>query len=67
MWCYHKILNISYKDYVSNEEVCAKFQQAIRPQEDLLTIVMMMMMAHSSQMRIVGKADGQFLHARWWL
>ena len=24
-------------------------------------------MAHSLQMRIVGKVDGQFLHARWWL
>ena len=24
-------------------------------------------MAHSSQTRIVGKVDGQFLHARWWL
>ena len=28
---------------------------------------MMMMMTHSSQTRIVGKIDGQFLHARWWL
>ena len=25
------------------------------------------MMAHSSQTRIVWKVDGQFLHARWWL
>ena len=25
------------------------------------------MMAHSSQTRIVGNVDGQFLHARWWL
>ena len=25
------------------------------------------MMAHSVQTRIVGKADGQFLPARWWL
>ena len=24
-------------------------------------------MAHSSQTTIVGKVDGQFLHARWWL
>ena len=37
--CYHKILFISYKDRVTNEEVCAKIQQAIRPHEDLLTIV----------------------------
>ena len=26
-----------------------------------------MVMAHSSQTRIVRKVDGQFLHARWWL
>ena len=36
---YHKILHISYKDHVSNEEVRAKNQQAIGPHEDLLTIV----------------------------
>ena len=39
MRCYRKILRISYKDYVTNEEVCAKIQQAIGPHEDLLTMV----------------------------
>ena len=39
MRCYRKILHISYKDYVTNEEVCAKIQQAIGPHKDLLTIV----------------------------
>ena len=39
MRCYHKILRISYKDLVTNEEVRAKIQQAIGPHEDLLTIV----------------------------
>ena len=39
MRCYRKILHISYKDYVTNEEVRAKIQQAIGPHEDLLTIV----------------------------
>ena len=34
-----KILRISHKDHVTNEEVCAKIQQAIGPHEDLLTIV----------------------------
>ena len=34
MKCYHKILCISYKDHVTNEEVCAKIQQAIGPHED---------------------------------
>ena len=36
---YRKILHISYKDHVTNEEVRAKIQQAIGPHEDLLTIV----------------------------
>ena len=36
---YRKILRISYKDHVTNEEVHAKIQQAIGPHEDLLTIV----------------------------
>ena len=39
MRCYRKILHISYKDHVTNEEVRAKIQQAIGPQEDLLMIV----------------------------
>ena len=37
--CYRTILCISYKDHVTNEEVCAKIQQAIGPHEDPLTIV----------------------------
>ena len=39
MRCYRRILHISYKDHVTNEEGCAKIQQAIGPQEDLLTIL----------------------------
>ena len=39
MRCYRKILCISYKDHVTNEEVHAKIQKAIGPHEDLLTIV----------------------------
>ena len=35
MRCYCKILHISYKDHVSNKEVCAKIQQAIGPHKDL--------------------------------
>ena len=38
MRCYRKILRISHKDHVTNEEVRAKIQQAIGPHEDL-TIV----------------------------
>ena len=39
MRCYRKILHISYKDHVTNEEVLAKIQQAIGPHEDLLVMV----------------------------
>ena len=39
MRCYRKILGISYKDHVTNEEVRAKIQQAIRPHGDLPTMV----------------------------
>ena len=39
MRCYRKILHISYKDHVTNEEVRAKIQQAIALHKDLLTIV----------------------------
>ena len=39
MRCNHKVLRISYKGHVTIEEVHAKIQQVIRPQEDLLTIV----------------------------
>ena len=36
---YRKILYISYKDHVTNEQVRAKIQQATGPHENLLTIV----------------------------
>ena len=39
MGFYCKILSISYKDHVANEEVGDKIQQAIGLHEDLLTIV----------------------------
>ena len=39
MRSYRKILRISYKDFVTNEEVCAKIKQAIGPHEELPTIV----------------------------
>ena len=38
MRCYSKILRISYKDHVANEEVRAEIQQAIGPHKDLLAI-----------------------------
>ena len=39
MRCYSKILHISYRDHVTNDQVCAKIQQAIGPHEDLLTMM----------------------------
>ena len=39
MRCSRKLQRISYKGHVTNEEVCAKIQQAIGPHEVLLTIV----------------------------
>ena len=39
MRCYCKILHISYKAHVTNEEVHGKIQQAIGPHEDILIIV----------------------------
>ena len=38
MRCYRKILRISYKDHVTNQEVHAKIQQAIGPHKDLTII-----------------------------
>ena len=39
IWCYRKILSISCKDHVTNEEVHAKIQQSLGPHKDLLTII----------------------------
>ena len=39
MRCYRNILLISYKVHITNEEVCAKIQQANGPHGDRLTIV----------------------------
>ena len=38
MRCYYKILHISYEDHVTNEDVCAKIQQALKPHKDLMII-----------------------------
>ena len=38
MRCYRKILRISHKDLVANEEVRAMIQQAIGPDEDLTMV-----------------------------
>ncbi|GFN97007.1 endonuclease-reverse transcriptase [Plakobranchus ocellatus] len=37
--CYRKMLNISFKDHVTNNEVKTRVRRAIGPVEDLLSIV----------------------------
>ena len=39
MRCYRRHMNISYKDHVTNEEVCNRIQNAIGVHDDLLTMV----------------------------
>ena len=39
MRCYRRLLNISYKDHVTNEEVRRKIQAAIGEYDGLLTLV----------------------------
>ena len=39
MRCYRRLLNISYKDHVTNEEVRRKIQTAIEEYDELLTLV----------------------------
>ena len=39
MRCYRRLLNISYKDHVTNEEVRNRIQKAIGMHDDLITMV----------------------------
>ena len=39
MRCYRRLLNISYKDHVTNKEVRSRIQNAIGVHDDLLTMV----------------------------
>ena len=39
MRCYRRLLNISYKNHVTNEEVRRKIQAAIGEYDELLTLV----------------------------
>ena len=39
MRCYRRLLNISYKDHVTNKEVRRKIQAAIGEYDELLTLV----------------------------
>ncbi|GFR88552.1 eukaryotic translation initiation factor 3 subunit F [Elysia marginata] len=39
MRCYRRLLSISHKEHITNEEVRRRIENAIRPHVDLLTIV----------------------------
>ena len=39
MKCYRRLLNISYKDRVINEEVCSRIQASVGDYDELLTLV----------------------------
>ena len=39
MRCYRRLLNISYKEHVTNEDVCRKIQSAIEKYDEHLTMV----------------------------
>ena len=39
MRCYWRLLNISYKDHLTNEEVCRKIQAVIGECDELMTLV----------------------------
>ena len=39
MRCFRRLLGISYRDHITNEEVKARIENAIEPYEDLLTSV----------------------------
>ena len=64
MGYYRKILHISYKDHVTNEEVRAKIQQAVGSHKDLLTTVKRRkLQLYSHVSRSSGLAKSIFLHA----
>ena len=56
MRCYCKILRISYKDHVTNEEVRAKIQQAIGPHEDLIIVKRLKLQLYGHVSRTSGLA-----------
>ena len=56
MRCYRKILRISHKDHVINEEVRAKIRQAIGPHEDLTIVKRYKLQWYGHVSRISGLA-----------
>ena len=73
MRCYRKTLHISYKDHVTNEEVRAEIQQAIGPNDDLLTIVKRRKLqcivkspVHQVKTILQGKVKGRRKRGRQW-
>lgn len=52
MRCYRRLLNISYNDHITNEEVKYRIEQADGPYEDLLSAVKM------RKLRCFGREEG---------
>ena len=55
MRCYRRLLNISYKDHVTNEEVRRKIQTAIGEFDELLTLVKKRKLRSSGQAKTILK------------
>ena len=71
MRCYCKILCISYKDCVTNQEVYAKIKQAIGPHKDFLTIIKRCRLqwyglAKTILQGTVKEGRRQGRHRKWW-
>ena len=66
MRCYRRLLNISYKNYVMNEEVRSRIQNAIGVHDDILTMVKnwkLRWYGHIS--RSSGMAKTKFCRGQW--
>ena len=59
MRCYRRLLNISYKDHVTNEEVRRKIQAAIGEYDELLTLVKERKLRWFGQTILQGKVKGK--------
>ena len=61
--CYHRLLNISYKDHVTNKEVCRKIKAAIGEYNELLTMVKKLKLS-LAKMTLQGTVKGKTRRGR---
>ena len=59
MRCYRRLLNISYKDHVANEEVRRKIQAAIGEYDELLTMGHVSMSSGLAKTILQGTVKGE--------